>query len=447
MRSMARIWVALAALVLPALALGQEPLIEVSGATFRPLPIAIAPPIAQGDAASPAEEIYEALTFDLEVSGLFEVIPRKAFLADPREPLGPEGIVWSRWLDVAAEELLKFQVEAGPQGLKLTWRLYEVATQRQTTSGTLEGRVADARRLAHRLADEMVRHHTREPGAFSTRIAFVRRPKGGSKEIWVSDFDGKNASPVAHTRGISLLPTWSPSGGELAFTFFKKSLEYPNGHPQIWKANLLNGKTSPLVTSGDLNTGAAWSPDGSKIAFTMSRDGNPDIYVINADGSGLRRLTRDSSTESSPVWSPDGKRIAFVSDRHGTPQIFVMDADGGNVERLTRQGNYNQTPAWSPRGDEIAFTARDERYAFDIFVVNVETKEIRRLTQDQGNNLHPTWAPNGRMILFVSDRDGDRALYVGSADGRVQRRISPRDGAEYTDPAWGPFPVTVEAKR
>src|SRR5690606_34093453 len=95
------------------------------------------------------------------------------------EPLGPEGIVWSRWLDVAAEELLKFQVEAAPQGLKLTWRLYEAATQRQTTSGTLEGRVADARRLAHRLADEMVRHHTREPGAFSTRIAFVRRPKGG----------------------------------------------------------------------------------------------------------------------------------------------------------------------------------------------------------------------------------------------------------------------------
>jgi len=447
LRPSAMTWVFLSVLALPALAAGQEALIEVSGATFRPLPIAIAPPIAQGDAASPAEEIYEALTFDLEVSGLFEVISRKAFLADPREPLGPEGIVWTRWADVAAEELLKFQVETGPQGLVLTYRLYEVATQRQSAGSTLEGRVADARRLAHRLADELVRHYTQGPGAFSTRIAFVRRAKGGPKEIWVADYDGKNASPIAHTRGISLLPAWSPSGTELAFTFFKKSLQYPNGHPQIWKANLAAGKTSALVASGDLNTGAAWSPDGKKIAFTLSRDGNPDIYVVNADGSGLKRLTRDPSTESSPVWSPDGTRIAFVSDRHGTPQIFVMDADGQNVERLTRQGNYNQTPAWSPRGDEIAFTARDERYAFDLFVVNVETKEIRRLTQDQGNNQHPTWAPNGRLILFTSDRDGGKALYVSSADGRVQRRISPRDGAEYTDPAWGPFPIAVEEKR
>lgn len=440
-------WVFLWALALPAVASAQEALIEVSGATFRPLPIAIAPPIAAGDAAAPAEEIYEALTFDLEVSGLFEVISRKAFLADPREPFGPEGIVWSRWSDVAAEELIKLHVKSGPQGLALDYRLYEVATQRSTLSGTLEGRLPDARRLAHRLADELVRHYTQGPGAFSTRIAYVRQAQGGPKEIWVADYDGKNASPLTQTRGISLLPTWAPNGSEIAFTFFHKTLQYPNGHPQIWKANLLSGKRSPLVSSGDLNTGAAWSPDGTKIAFTLSRDGNPDIYVVNADGSGLRRLTREPSTEASPAWSPDGKRIAFVSDRHGTPQIFVMDADGGNVERLTRQGNYNQTPSWSPRGDEIAFTARDERYAFDLFVVDVETKRIRRLTQDQGSNQHPTWAPNGRMILFTSDREGPRALYVTSSDGRVQRRISPRDGAVYTDPAWGPFPVAVESRK
>jgi TolB protein len=415
--------------------------IEISGATFRPLPFAVAPPIASGDEAAPAEEIYEALVFDLEVSGLFEMISRRAFLADPKEPLGPEGVAWDRWSDVGAEALLKFEITNGGQGLTATYRLYEVATQRQVLAGSIDGRRPDARRLAHQVADALVAHYTRSPGAFSTRIAFVKRPKGGAKEIWVSDYDGRNASAITQSRGIALLPSWSPHGGELAFTFFHKSLQYPNGHPQIWKANLGTGRTSALLASGDLNTGAAWSPDGSQVAFTMSRDGNPDIYVMNADGSRLRRLTHSPSIGASPAWSPDGKKIAFVSDRHGTPQIFVMDADGQNVERITRQGNYNQTPAWSPRGDEIAFTARDERYAFDLFVVDVETKAIRRLTQDQGNNQHPTWAPNGRMILFTSDRAGGKALYVSSSDGRVQRRVSPNDGAEYTDPSWGPFPI------
>lgn len=424
--------------LIPSLVLAEEPVLEISGATFRPLPLAVAPPIATGEQAAPAEEMAEALTFDLEVSGLFELIPRKAFLADPREPFGPEGIAWDRWADVAAENLIKVEVQAGPQGLSATFRLYDVTTRKVELTSTFEGRRPDARRLAHRFADELVRHFTKEPGAFSTRIAFVKKTRN-AKEIWISDFDGKNAAPVTQRGGIALLPTWSPSGGDLAFTFFKKSLEYPNGHPQIWRADVATGRAQAFAYRGDLNTGASWSPDGKRVAFTMSVDGNPEIYVVNADGSELKRLTRAQGIDVSPAWSPDGKRIAFVSDRHGTPQIFVMDENGENVERLTRQGNYNQTPAWSPRGDEIAFTARDERYAFDVFVVDVNTKEIRRLTQDQGNNQTPSWAPNGRLVIFSSDRSGKPALWVSSADGRVQRLISPNDSAEYTDPAWGPF--------
>ncbi|WP_240475426.1 Tol-Pal system beta propeller repeat protein TolB [Vulgatibacter incomptus] len=424
----------------PSLAPAQssQPVLEISGASFRPLPIAIAPPIAVGDEAAAADEIYEALTFDLQVSGLFEVVPRKAFLADPREPVGPEGIAWTRWSDVGAESLVKFEVTKGAQGPKASFKLYGIASQRLDLGSTLEGRRADARRIGHRFADELVKHFTKEPGAFSTRVAFVKRAKN-SKEIWVADFDGRNAAPVTDRGGISLLPAWSPNGAELAFTFFKKSMEYPNGHPQLWKANLGNGRSSAFVGRGDLNSGASYSPDGSKVAFTLSTDGNPEIYVVNADGSGLKRITHSEGINASPSWSPDGKRIAFVSDRHGTPQIFVMDADGGNVERLTRQGNYNQTPAWSPRGDLIAFTARDERIVFDIFVVDVATKEVKRITQDQGQNEHPAWAPNGRMLMFSSDRGGKKSLWVSSADGNVQRKLGLADDGEYTDPAWGPF--------
>lgn len=424
--------------LVPVWAAAQQPTLEISGATFRPYPIAIASPLASGDEAAPAEEIYEALTFDLEVSGLFEVVPRKAFLADPREPATPDQIKWDRWSDVGADGLVKVLVSRGEKGLTATFRLFDVSTRRLDLEQTYSGSRADARRLAHRFADDLVRHFTKQPGAFATRIAFVKR-HGEAREIWVSDWDGRNASPVTQRGGFALLPHWAPNGNELTYTWYRRTGDYPNGHPEIWKANLATGQKTSLVARGNLNTDGVWSPDGTKIALTLSENGNPDIYIANADGSGLKRLTNQPGIDTAPTWSPDGKKIAFVSDRHGNPQIFVMDADGNNVQRLTYQGNYNQTPVWSPRGDEIAFTARDERLAFDIFTINVETREVRRITQGQGNNEGPTWAPNGRMLMFWSTRDGKRALYASSYDGNVQRRIGLDPAAEYTMVSWGPF--------
>jgi TolB protein len=113
-----------------------------------------------------------------------------------------------------------------------------------------------------------------------------------------------------------------------------------------------------------------------------------------------------------------------------------MNADGSGVERLTFQGKYNQTPDWSPRGDVIAFTARDERNVFDLFTVDVKTKTIKRLTQDQGNNEEPSFSPNGRHVVFTSTRDRRQRLYLMNADGTNQRPL-PIDDA--TTPAWGPF--------
>lgn len=430
----------LALLALPALASAQRATLEISGATFRPYPIAVANPLATGDQAAPAEEIQEALTFDLQASGLFDVVPRSAFLADPREPATVEGIVWSRWEDVGAEGLVKVEVEAGEQGLAVTFRLFDVATRREDLVSSYEGRRADARRLAHRFADDLVRHFTGEPGAFSTRIAYVRRA-GAAREVWVADWDGRNASAVSERgQGMALLPSWSPDGKRVGYTWYRRTKEYPNGKPEVWHSSPGGGNRTQVASRGAASMGSAWSPDGSRIAFTIAEGANSDIWLVNPDGSGLKKLTSGPSIDTSPSWSPDGKRIAFVSDRHGTPQIFVMDADGSNIERLTYAGNYNQTPVWSPRGDEIAFTARDERLAFDVFVIKVADKSIRRITQGQGNNEGPTWAPNGRMLMFASDRTGKKELWVSSADGNVQHRIGPGGGDVYVQPAWGPLP-------
>jgi TolB protein len=185
-----------------------------------------------------------------------------------------------------------------------------------------------------------------------------------------------------------------------------------------------------------LNTGGVLSPDGSRVAATISKDGNPEIYLLEA-GSGkiIKRLTNADGIDTSPTWSPDGSQIAFVSDRHGTPQIWVMGADGSGARRLTFQGDYNQTPDWSPRGDLIAFTARDERYKFDVFTVNVSTGEVQRVTQDQGNNEEPSFSPDGRYLIFSSTRSGESKLYLSTVDGRVQHPVSQGKG-EYLTPAW-----------
>src|SRR5690606_17443574 len=118
----------------------------------------------------------------------------------------------------------------------------------------------------------------------------------------------------------------------------------------------------------------------------LSKDGNPDIYVIDArSGRVLRRLTNSPYIDTSPEWSPTGKEIVFISDREGGPQIFVMNADGSNQRRVSMNGSYNTTPTWSPRTDErvIAYTTRDES-TFDIVTLNLDTGAYTRITQREG---------------------------------------------------------------
>src|SRR5205814_9520420 len=113
----------------------------------------------------------------------------------------------------------------------------------------------------------------------------------------------------------------------------------------------------------------------AKIAFDSNRDGNFEIYVMNADGSGQRRLTRNPAKDVSPAWSPDGRRIAFARDRGSTKpssDIYVMNADGSRLRRLTRSPANDVSPAWSPNGRKIVFVSDRDNYSYDnnIWVMN-----------------------------------------------------------------------------
>ena len=427
----AALWLAAAALLSPAAARAQAARIEVGAPNFRPLPIAIAPFQSDALSASEAAEMHQALSADLVLSGLFQVLDPRSFLASSSEGLAASEIAFQRWRDVGAEALVKARLRREGNEVAGDFRLHEVGAGREALGVTQRGPAALPRALAHRFADEIVRYYTREPGVFSTRIAAIRR-RAGVRELVVYDADGRNPVPLVQD-AIMLLPAWRPDGGAVAFT------SYRGGKPEIWAVDLASRTPRKLFSVGELATGAAWSPDGTRIAFAASRGGNSDVYVANADGTSVQRLTNDPATDSSPTWAPDGKRIAFVSNRSGNPHIFVMNADGSAPRRLTFQGNYNQTPRWSPRGDLIAFTARDERKVFDVFVIDVESGKISRVTQDQGaTNEEPTWAPNGRLLAFSSDRGGRSQLVVSTVDGERQTVIT-SEGGEVTMPAWGPL--------
>jgi TolB protein len=412
-------------------------MLSLSGANFRPMPLAIARPVSPPDqdkARLAAETIDAALQQDLGVSGLFELLDRRSFLADPSEGSSAADIKFDRWLDVGAETLVKVRVtSSGNDAISAEFGLFNVVLGKQELSKRYSvSNTSEARALAHRFADDLVTFYTREPGAFQTQLAFVRKVKG-TKQIFVGDWDAQNARQLT-SKSLNLLPSWLSNGQEITFT------GYQSGAPALYRMHT-DGTGQELVFRrySTLVTGACFSPDGKRVAFAMSQeDGNSHLWIADANGENARQLTSGFGINSSPSFSPDGQRIAYVSNRAGNPQIYVIAAAGGTPKRLTFQGNYNQTPEWSPRGDLIVFTARDERAAFDIFTVEVETGKITRLTQDSGNNEEPTWSPNGRLIAFTSTRTGKSQLYVMSADGAAQRQMTKGKDEVFT-PSWGPF--------
>ncbi len=289
------------------------------------------------------------------------------------------------------------------------------------------------RRLAHRIADELVYQFTGERGIAETKIAYVTKP-GPNKEIAMMDYDGFNQVMLTELRSISISPVWSPVDSSVAFTSFYK------GYPFLFRLYPYNPRRrEPELLSAwpGINSAAAWSPDGKLVAMTLSKDGNPEIYTLRVGTSEFRRLTNNRVIDTDPTWSPTGREIAFSSDRMGTPQIWVMDAEGANARRLTT-GNYDTQPRWSPRGDTIVFTRRTAG-GFDLWAVAPDGSRERPLTQGQGSNESASWAPSGRHIVFSSSRGGRPQLYTMLMDGSEQQPLT-RDRGEASSPTWSPRP-------
>ena len=208
-----------------------------------------------------------------------------------------------------------------------------------------------------------------------------------------------------------------------------------DGNYEIYVMNADGSDITRLTHNSVRDYGPSLSPDGRRIAFQSWRDDNEDIYVMNADGSDVTRLTENEAADYGPIWSPDGRRIAFTSDRDGNGEIYVMNADGSGQTRLTDNPAADYAPSWSPDGQRIAFGSY--RDGEDIYVMNADGSGQTRLTDGPMPNGTPSWSPDGRRIAFESWRDWNWEIYVMNADGSGQTRLTDNPATDYA-PIWLP---------
>jgi TolB protein len=191
------------------------------------------------------------------------------------------------------------------------------------------------------------------------------------------------------------------------------------------------------------------NPPSGTIAFVSERDGNAEIYTINVDGTGLRRLTNDAGKDVNPAWSPDGRLIAFSSDRDGSMKLYVMNADGSNVVRKTSGAGDNA--AWSSDGKRIAYTGVGREYCCAIRIADAsgDWSQSSAFSPDStASSTDPSWSPDGSRVVFASDwnvYDGQQ-IFMMNSDGSGMRVLvkanadfSRYDAGElYAQPSWSP---------
>ena len=295
--------------------------------------------------------------------------------------------------------------------------------------------------------------------------------RDGNWEIYVMDADGGNQRRLTNNPGRDRSPSWSPDGKRIVFVSNKDG-HVRNDRPtaEIYVMDADGGNQRNLTNNPDRDISPSWSPDGKRIAFVSDRavDGgeavhNYEIYVMDADGGNLQRLTNNLTEDEYPSWSPDGKRIAFSARRDGhfenelgiTYEIYVMDTDGENEQRLTENRNNDWNPSWSPDGKRIAFMSdrKGDAVSFDIYIMNADGGNQQKLTNNRGWDGSPSWSPDGKRIAFMSYRDRNRVghnteIYVMDADGGNLQNLTNNPHAD-ASPAWlnSPFSVSPAGKK
>ncbi len=235
------------------------------------------------------------------------------------------------------------------------------------------------------------------------------------------------------TPTAELQPTALPALADMGRIVFSSSRDDNDSDVFIMNADG-SGVRFLAGTSGSGDTRPAWSPDGEWIAFISSAGGTLDIQRIRPDGSGLENLTDDPADDENFDWSPDGSQIVFESNRSGNHELYLMNADGSHARRLTwTSGRWEMNPAWSPLGDAIAYRCRPEdSYTEDLCIMNADGSGQTNLTEGAGNVWEFVWSPDGSRLAFGrSTRPAEIWLMNPDGSGKQNLTNDPADDSGF----------------
>ena len=400
----------------------SNPTIRIAAADFKPV---------SGDPQTPAlKAVFDATLFtDLGNAGIFDLVSKG--LAPQAMPGSPQEMVLSQWSAAPANAaMVAFGALSASNGrLAVYGWLFDTSnsTNPQVLGKQYNEAASEdmARTIAHRFADEIIaRLGGGINGIAETKIYFVST-RSGSKEIWAMDYDGQNQHQITHLGSISMSPRISPDNSRIAFS----TLGRDGWAIRMYSLELGRMVSFPGGSAGGSNLSPAWSSDGSRLAFSSSRSGDSEIWVADASGGNLHRVTSLPGPNVAPVWNPrTNAQLAFVGGRTSEPQIYTMDQDGADIQRLTDSG-YAVSPSWSSSGGLLTFSW-NRKYGpgdpggQDIYVFEIASMHWLQVTHESGSNDFPSWAPDGRHIVFQRTIGQHPQIWTMLADGTHQQQLT-----------------------
>jgi TolB protein len=416
--------------------------VDITRGNLDPLPIAVSPlhvdPQSNNYQDVKTKELGELISLVVEKNfrstGLFNPLNKDAFVQKPDiAHLKPRFEDWSL---ITAQALVTGKLLVKDEKLKIEFRLWDVAANKEMVALAFTTTPSNWRRVAHIISDKIYERLTGETGYFDTRIIYVSETGPRTqrvKKLAIMDQDGKNTKYLTLGNELVLTPRFNPTNQLVTYLSYFRNL------PRVYLLDIETGIQEVVGNFPGMTFAPRFSPDGKKIIMSFAEDGNSDIYTMDLESRLVERITEDSSIDTSPSYSPDGKYITFNSDRSGLQQIYTMKNDGSGVKRISFGDGLYGTPVWSPRGDLIAFT-KVRGGKFYIGVMRSDGSGERLLTENFYQEA-PSWSPNGRLLVFYRETKAGKngegftaKLWSIDITGYNERELETETDA--SDPSW-----------